>query len=225
MSSENKISLFTRCNDDDLDSFILMAKSLEMYPPLIDFDLFVLRPEENSERTNTFLNANNIKNIFYTGTYGKSINDIMKYVDSRFMFFFHPDIIFIREKWCDQIISILVHNHLGLIGAKPFQKFQVINREIEVVGDHILFFQKKLLEEISGFDEFLDLVGHNFISQTKMMNRNISAVGADINDVFFHLKRCSFDKAILSQDSQVNEYLMEVYNKEKIEKGEMRGTI
>ena len=216
----DKLLILYTVTEADIDKLAVSLKTLEFFPPTIDYDVMVISDDTSDERLQRLVKASEGVTLHkWPGTLAESVDTAWKTSDANFVMLLHPDVLFVNSAWCDVLLSKMVELSIQIMGSNVFQEFDnLYGGRIKTIPPHVIIFTREALQATGGLEKKIDGEARGALVHFHAANHQIQAAGADLSSFMRHLSICAYDGRTISED-QIRRIQEEVLRKlERVKK-------
>jgi len=210
----DKLLILYTVTDQDVDKLAVSLKTLEFFPPSIDYEVVVVSDDTSDERLQKLVDVcDGVSLHKWPGTLSEAVDTAWKASDANFIMLLHPDILFINGSWCDVLLSKMIERSIQVMGSNAFQEFDnLYGGRIKTIPSYVIIFTRDVLSVISGFEKKIDGEVRGPLIHFNSANHQIQVAGADLSSFMRHLGICSYDGRTISEN-QIRSIQEEVLRK------------
>jgi hypothetical protein len=216
----DKILIIYTVTEQDVEKLAVSLKTLEWFPPSIDYDVVIISDDTSDERLVEFVKISQGISIHkWPGTLAESADTAWRASDANFVMILHPDMIFINKAWCDILLSKMIERNIQIMGSNAFQEFKnLYGGHIKAIPPYIVILTRESLEANGGFDKKIEGEVRGALIHFHSANNQIQVAGADLSSFMKHLSICSYDERVISEE-QIRKIQEELLSKiERVKK-------
>jgi len=210
----DKMLILYTVTEKDVDKLAVSLKTLEFFPPSIDYEVMVVSDDTSEERLQGLVKASQGVSLHkWPGTLAESVDTAWRASDANFVMLLHPDVIFINKSWCDVLLSKMIERSIQVMGSNAFQEFDnLFGGRIMAIPPYVIILTREALEANGGFEKKIDGEARGALIHFHSANHKIQVAGADLSSFMRHLSICSYDDRTISEE-QIRRIQEEVLRK------------
>lgn len=210
----DKLLILYTVTEADVDKLAVSLKTLEFFPPTIEYEVVVVSDDTSEERLQRLVAASEGVSLHkWPGTLAEAVDTAWRASDANFVMLLHPDVLFINGMWCDTLLSKMIERSIQIMGSNAFQEFDnLYGGRIKTIPSHVIIFTREALEANSGFEKKIEGEVRGPLVHFHSANHQIQVAGADLSSFMRHLSICTYDSRTISEE-QIRRIQEEVLRK------------
>jgi glycosyltransferase involved in cell wall biosynthesis len=198
----DKLLILYTVTEEDVDKLAVSLKTLEFFPPTIDYEVIVISDDTSHDRLQGLVEASQGVSLHkWPGTLAEAVDTAWKASDANFVMLLHSDALFLNGMWCDVLLSKMIERSIQVMGSNAFQEFNnLYGGRIKTIPSHVIIFTREALNAIGGFEKKIEGEVRGPLVHFHSANHQIQVAGADLSSFMRHLSICAYDSRTISED-------------------------